>query len=217
MGLLATTPALPTISPARSGGLLAGYKAPVQEATPSPYFYAKNPDTSTIGASDEKDPYSGTPFFAYRTVGANATTTDKTRVASKFDPRVATTTPYDEIRNERMPESASQAIRTSEGATSAQQLDHAMALAIGGSNAPENLRLIPSKQNQASSGSEGDLQKKVAEGKMSLFDAQTEEAKNKGIPAPFTDSPVHHMNLLDYIKDAFTKLPSELAGIHNPF
>lgn len=221
MGLLASqVPSTTAASPA-SGGLLAGYKAPISAPLVSSpgndYFYTKNPDTSTIGAADETDPYSGTPYFAYRTPGTNATTTDYTRTATKFNPETAQPEPYDQVRNTRMPESASEAIRAEEGATSGEQLDHAMALAISGSNNPVNLRLIPTAQNQAAGSNEGALQKDVATGKISLFEAQREEAKNKGIPAPFTDSPAHHASLLDYIENAFRKLPSELAGIHNPF
>lgn len=220
MGLLAASPTPTAQQPSGKGGLLAGVgsiPAPVATSTPSPYFYTKDQDGSTIGAADEKDPYSGTPYFAYRTPGADATTTDYTRVATKFDPRTATTTPYDEIRNARMPESASEEVRAEDGATSDDQLDHAMALALGGSNNKANLRVIPTKQNQAASSNEGELQKEVATGKKSLFEAQAEEAKNKGIPVPFTDSHAHTQNLLDYIKEAFNKVPSELAGIHNPF
>lgn len=216
----------PSSAPASSpgAGLFAKYGSSQTPSTPqqsqpnnSAYFYTKNPDGSTIGAADKNDPYSGTPYFAYRTPGANATTTDPTRVATKFNPETAQPESYDLVRNARMPESASQRIRAQEGATSDQQLDHAMALAIGGSNDPANLRLIPTSQNQASSNSEGELQKDVATGKKSLFEAQREEAANKGIPAPFTDAPAHHINLLDYIHGAFSKLPSELAGVHNPF
>lgn len=219
MSLLSAAPSPVSNTPSSTGPLSRGITIPSTPpaASSSPYFYAKDPDGSTIGSAPESDPYSGTPYFAYRTPGANATTTDYTRVASKFDPRAAAPTPYDEIRNARMPESASQAIRAEEGATSGQQLDHAMALAIGGSNNNKNLRLIPSAQNQGSSGSEGQLQKEVAEGKKSLFEAQTEEAKNKGIPVPFTYIPKNHVNIVDYIKNAFGKLPSELSGIHNPF
>lgn len=219
MGLL-SSPVAPTQSTPSTGGLLANYKpaaAAPQPSTPSQYFYTKNPDGSTIGAADQNDPYSGTPYFAYRTPGADATTTDLTRTATKFNPETAQPEPYDEIRNARMPESASQAVRAEDGATGDEQLDHAMALAIGGSNNPANLRLIPTSQNQAAGANEGTLQKDVAEGKISLFEAQREEAQNKGIPQPFTDSPAHHQNILDYIKAALTKLPSELAGIPNPF
>lgn len=217
MGLL-STPAAPVSTTPGSAGLLKD-TVPSKTPTSDPYFYAKNSDGSTIGRADDSDPYSGTPYFAYRTAGANATTTDKTRVASEFDPRKPAVTPYGKIRNERLPNSASQKIRQEEGATSNEQLDHRMALAIRGSNAPENLKLIPTSKNQAASGEEGQLQKDVAEGKRSLFDAQLEEAKNKGIKTPFTGpyEHMHHQNLLDYIKEAFHKLPSELAGIPNPF
>lgn len=222
-GLLSAPVAAPSL-PAGSG--LLPPSQPVQSPQgstqpPEGYFYAKDPKTgAAIGVSDKSDPYSGRPYFAYRTAGANATTTDSTRIGTTFDPRVAQPELDSAFTNPRMPESASQAIRTKEGATSEEQLDHGMALAVGGSNDPENLRLISTKENQAASGNEGQFQKDVSAGKESLFQAQAEEAADKGLPAPFTDYTTHvahAFNLLDYLKGAFEKLPSELAGIKNPF
>lgn len=222
-GLLAA-PTTQTAAPASKGaGLLRGTAAPVNApvSPPSNYFYTKNPDGSTIGASDQSDPYSGKPYFAYRLPEADATTTDKTRVATTFNPETAQPESFDDVKNPRMPASASQNIRAEEGATSDQELDHAMALALSGSNAPENLRLIPTKQNQDASGSEGQLEKDVATGKKSLFAAQKEEAEGKGIPTPFLDLPEQitpqRASWLDTIMHTFEKLPSELSGIANPF
>ncbi len=224
MGLLAS-PAPVASSPSGGTGLLSKTSnSPVSTTTPTSsaaeYFYTKNPDTSTIGAADETDPYSGTPYFAYRTPGVNATTTDYTRVATKFNPEIAAKTPATSIQNKRMPESASKPIRSAWGATSSDELDHIQPLELAGSNNEANLRVeknMPSSKNTPTDALENTLAQDVQSGKESLFQAQAEMAKAKGVPAPFTDSPTHHQNLLDYIEAAFKKLPSELAGIHNPF
>lgn len=228
-GVFAPTSSVATPNSSTGAGIFANNTsptptttaAPSASGTPTKYFYAADPKTgATIGVSNEDDPYSGKPYFAYRLPGSNATTTDPTRVGTTFDPRVAQPEPDSAFTNERMPESASEAVRSEDGAGPNDQLDHWMALAVGGANSPENLRVIPTSENQASSQSEGDLQKEVSEGKESLFQAQATEANNKGMKAPFTDyttSVPHAFNIIDYIKGAFEKLPSELAGIHNPF
>lgn len=89
-----------------------------------------------------------------------------------------------------MPESASEAVRAADGATPEQQLDHRMALAVGGSNDNANLKAIPTSENQAASSEEGDLAGKIASGDISLFEAQNEEAQAKGLPTPWTDQEV---------------------------
>lgn len=226
-GVFAAPPASPVSAPGAgifASGAAASNKAPIAPAAsstpPEGYFYAKNPDGSTIGASSDSDPYSGRPYFAYRTPGATATTTDYTRTATQFDPEKPEVVPKGEVYNPRMPESASEAIRGKLGATGDEQLDHWMALALSGSNNEANLRLIPTSQNQASSQSEGDLEDAVAGGKESLFQAQATEAKDKGQKLPFTDGvgeAAHNANLLAYLKNALSMLPSELAGIKNPF
>lgn len=195
-------------------------KAAAPSGAPSGYFYAKNPDSSTIGASDQSDPYSGTPYFAYRTPGASSTTTDPTRVATTFDPRVAAPRPQSTFHNERMPSSASAPIKSAWGGDSSEELDHIQPLELEGSNNEKNLQLephLPGSNNTATDPLENSLAQDVASGKKSLFEAQTEMAAAKKVTAPYVGTPAHHANILDYIKGAFDKLPSELAGIHNPF
>lgn len=184
----------PSTTPTPSGETPGGGGVP---STPK-YFEGKKPTGTFLGISDQKDPYSGRPFFAYRQAGAPATTTDKTRTAPMVDPEATAPTPRSSFENPRMPESASQAKRLQMGATSEQQLDHRMAISLGGSNADENLKPIPTEENQHAGKDEGSLSAAVASGKMSLFDAQVQEAKNKGLPAPFVDR-MAKAGLLDHV------------------
>lgn len=192
----AVTPTAPAPS---TGSVFSSVKVAGAPSTPSvttppptapstsPYFQGYEKSGTFVGVSDESDPFSGRPFLAYKEPG-QATTTDSTRTAPKMNPEIAAPTDKDNFENERMPESASQDIRKEDGATSDEQLDHQMALAVGGSNDKSNLKVVPTEQNQAASGSEKDMAGQVAAGTMSLFQAQAKEAADKGLPAPFTDT-----------------------------
>lgn len=158
--------------------------------SPSPYFQGKEPSGSFIGIGTSSDPFSGRPYLAYRTPGADATTTDYTRTAPLTNPEIAAPQPRSAFENPRMPESASQGIRAALGATPSQQLDHQLALAVGGSNNSANLKLIPASDNQAAAPLEGQLSSDVSSGTKSLFQAQNEEAKAKGLPPVWTDQQV---------------------------
>lgn len=158
--------------------------APVSQ--PSPYYATTTPAGYSLGPSKEVDPYSGRPLLDYRNPGDTSTTTDRTRTDPLFDPIDPALHTKEEVDNPRMPQSASQKIRSDQGATSEEQLDHRMALALGGANTPENLKLIPKDQNQAAGKSEQELNQEVKDGKISLFEAQIQEAKNKGLNLPFT-------------------------------
>lgn len=202
-------------APAKAGGIFAGVTNTPQVAAPadpSPYFQGKESTGTFLGISDEKDPYSGRPYFAYRLPGATSTTTDTTRVAPETNPEIAQPTPKDEFENPRMPESASENARIAGGATADQQLDHRMALAEGGSNAPENLKLVPTSENQAASTDEGVMAQKIADGSMSLFQAQLEEAKNKGLPTPFVDQ-APAGSLFDKIKSGVVDVWGAAKGV----
>lgn len=151
---------------------------------PSPYFYNKYPSGATIGASDQLDS-SGKPLFAYRNPGDTSTTTDKTRIATTFDPTKAqplTKEQYYNPRTAQLRETIGQEL----GIKPSEQLDHAIALTVGGSNQPENLRAIPTAENQAAGQVEGQLAQDLKDGKISYFDAQIKDAEAKGLKLPWT-------------------------------
>src|SRR5262249_13064442 len=115
----------PTQPAAQTGGIYGSFKIPdysqiaaktgifdnVKVPTPSPYFSTTPPSGASNGFSDEKDPYSNRPFFAFRNPGDTSTTTDKTRVATTFDPTVPQKLDRTTFENERMPQSASSQLR----------------------------------------------------------------------------------------------------------
>lgn len=157
---------------------------------PAEGYYATTTSRGySFGPSPEHDPYSDRPYLDFRNPGDTSTTTDKTRVASRNNPLSPAPSVRDDFYNERMPESASSAIRKELKARGDEELDHGVALALSGSNARENLSLLDKEKNQAFGMLERALQKQVLEGKISLFQAQIKDAKAKGKPLPFVASP----------------------------
>ncbi len=151
-----------------------------------PYFYAKNEDGGTIGKSDELDT-SGKPFLGYRNAGDIATTTDKTRVATTFDPRVPQKLDSKTFLNDRAVANRA-ALKDAMGGTYSDQLDHKVSLELSGSNDKSNLQIESTTgkgKGTATDPLENSLAKDVANGKISLFDAQAQLLKAKGQPAPW--------------------------------
>ena len=159
-------------------------QAPAAPA-PRPYFAAVDPKGNSFGFSDTEKDTSGRPLFAFRKPGDEATTTDYTRVATKIDPRVAQPLTRDDYYNPRAVENRLQ-LKQALGANYSDELDHAIALTLSGSNDPKNLRVISGDKNAKFGVLEAKLGREVASGKKSLFDAQIEAAKAKGIDIPFT-------------------------------
>lgn len=206
-----TTPTAPTTASPTSGGFFSSVKAPVQSSaslpktgsffepvkpqtqessttpatsTPSPYFYKQFPSGATQGASDQFDT-SGRPLLGYRNPGDTATSTDTTRVDTTFDPYKAQPLTHDEYYNPRA-ENLRSEYHDSMGIQPDEQLDHAMALSLGGSNQESNLRPLPTAENQAAGKQEADLAEQVRTGKISYHEAQVQEAKNKGLVKPWS-------------------------------
>lgn len=182
---------------------------------PSPYFSTTTSSGASIGFSDQKD-VSGIPYFAYRNPGDTSTTTDLTRVAFRTNPNAATTTPANDIETPRMSEAASQAERTQMGATADQQLDHRMALSLGGSNNPANLKPIPTAQNQAFGKGEVQDLHSVEQGQETPFQAQVNEAERKGLPMPWTGtkaSPSAISNFLSAMESAGKTIYNKVTGL----
>ncbi len=157
---------------------------PASQATP--YFYTKLPSGATMGKSDELD-NSGKPLFAYRNPGDTSTTTDRTRVATTFDPTKPQKLSPDTFLTPRAVQGRA-ALKQSLGGTYNDELDHKISLELSGSNDKSNLMiepLVPGKKNTATDPLENKLAKQVANGDISLFDAHAQLAKAKGIPAPW--------------------------------
>lgn len=193
---VADTPVAATPAPAVSkdpfaGTLIGGTPSTPQQApTPSKQpFSAVDKAGDSFGFSPETDTM-GKNYFAYRKPGDTSTTTDLTRVATMFDPRVAQPVTKEERANPRDVKGEA-AQRIIQGArpksdNGGDEIDHRMALAIGGSNNPANMLKEPSATNQASGKYEAYLADEVSAGRMSEFEAQTLEAKAKSLPTPFT-------------------------------
>jgi len=138
------------------------------------------------------DPYTGKPTLTYQeTIPKTFLSPEKTinfedttRVAPIFDFTKAQPITRDILRNGRLPESASSAIRAQLGAGYDEQLDHQIALTLSGSNVPENLKVISTSENQSAGTKETQLANDVIAGKISLLDAQKQIAKEKGFSLP---------------------------------
>lgn len=135
------------------------------------------------GFSDQKD-VSGLPYLAYRLPGADATTTDPTRVAPSFNPLLPAMTTLGQLHTPRLDASASAAIKSQMNPPLGSELDHAIPLELAGSNNPSNLRIEPGFQTPGGESSgfdqeENALAGQVQSGQMSLFAAQLKMALDK--------------------------------------
>ncbi len=148
-----------------------------------PEYYSTTTPKGSIGFSNEKD-VSGRPFLAYRKPGDTSTTTDKTRVATTFDPAKAQPVTRESYYNPRAADLRDK-MKEEMGIAYSDELDHKIALALSGSNDKANLRSIPAEENDDSPIITR-LQEEVTSGKKSLFEAQVELAKKKGIEVPWT-------------------------------
>ena len=174
------------------------------QKTPS-YFGTTTKDGISYGPAPEKDA-SGRPFIEYKLPGQTASTTDKTRTAVSFDPSVAAPQTKETFYNPRAVENKAQ-LRIALGGAYSDELDHKIAAALSGSNAPENLRPVPAEKNNDST-KILELQQKVVKGQISLFDAQIELAKWKGIDVPWTPKETKKYSTFDgaiaALKDKWT-------------
>ena len=172
-----------------------------QEARQQEYFAAVTESGASLGFSDKDRDPSGRPYFAYREPGSTATTTDYSRVATTFDPRKPQKLTRDEYYNPRSVDER-QAIKEAMGASYSDELDHKIALAISGSNHLSNLQLLPKEENREFGVLETKLAMQVRNGEKSLFDAQVEAAKAKGLPLPFTGKDEKENWIKGVLKDA---------------
>jgi hypothetical protein len=172
----------PTPAPAPSAGYvpLSGKAAPVSTVTPtSPTFQGAG-----YGASNIKD-VSGKPLLTYENEQAKSSQLLSDRTALPFDFTKPQKITPEMLKNGRMPESVSAAIKSSVGGTAAQELDHIMPLELGGSNQKSNLHLeanVPGTRNTPTDPLENQLARKAMNGEISVLDAWRQMAKAKNLP-----------------------------------
>ena len=190
MGRLDTTIKSPPVTSTTGGRLQKKVQQPVESISAPKYFYAKtDPKGGAIGYSQDEFDTSGKPYFAYRNPADTGTTTDKTRVATTFDPRVATTTPSQSFYNPREA-NLREKVSGRLGTKPSEQVDHRTSLALSGSNDVSNLRNWDTNKNQANAPKVKELQTNVSTGRLPLLNAQVEEAKAKSslfnkVPTPW--------------------------------
>lgn len=192
-------------------GLFGGSATPQPQAPakPSNFWASTTPDGTSWGPSPALD-NSGAPFLDFKKSGDQSTTTDKTRIAPRVDPFLATTTPADKLQTKRsIAPAVDQAMPTKKGF----ERDHVQPLELSGSNDISNLQYEKGIQgkgsNTATDPIENDLAHQVQTGKITLFQAQAEMAKRKGTTAPYTGTPpAPKPNILQGL---FSKV-SEIAG-----
>lgn len=86
------------------------------------------------------------------------------------------------LTNGRMPESVSESFRAQFGTAPTEDLDHAIAAELGGSNDPANLHNVPSSKNRGQFATlENKLAKAVIGGQMSYVDAARQDLAQKGM------------------------------------
>jgi hypothetical protein len=138
---------------------------------------------------------------------------DARRVASEFDPTIAQPITREVLRNDRLPSSASQAIREVLGAGYDEELDHQIALTLRGSNVRENLNLEDKEVNRIAGTKEAQLANKITAGEISLLDAQLQMAKEKGIKLPESEPTLREKIQNKVLEITPPKVLEELADI----
>jgi hypothetical protein len=130
---------------------------------------------------------SGKPLEAFNNPKAAQTQLLRDRVYPGFDPSKPQKFDASHLQNGRMPEAVSSRIKQELGGAYSDELDHAIALELSGSNQPENLAIEPGRTNGGVSAQHDRLENKLARDVvngdktgLSLIDAQRQIAKAKG-------------------------------------
>lgn len=159
---------------------------------PSPSSSPASSNRFSIGgysASTQKDisgrPFAVVPMTIPKTFMSPETTVnviDKSRVAMPFDITKPTKITKDVLTNGRMPVSVSEGFRKMFGTAPTEDLDHAIAAELGGSNDPANLHNVPSSKNRGQYAQlENKLAKAVVGGQMAYIDAARQDLAQKGM------------------------------------
>ncbi len=163
---------------------------------PSPFLGLLKKSASTTAPTT--DPYAGTGYAPSSQkdssgrpllIVPNDTLKKSELVTNRTAPNFDITKPQKltmaVLHNDRMPESASQAVRDQLGAEPDEQLDHQISLELGGSNDKLNLSLEKDVNGkQPSVTDENAIAKKVVNGEISYLDGQKQIARLKGVRLP---------------------------------
>lgn len=141
--------------------------------TPKPAYFPSN-----------RTDISGKPLLTYSNPNLKMTQLLSDRVYPGFDPRIPQKLDRSILSNGRMPLAISTALRREMGAAYDDELDHAIALELSGSNQRTNLGVIPGRAKPGKAFQLDQLMNKLARdviaGKRSLLDAQRAAAAAKG-------------------------------------
>ncbi len=158
--------------------------APSNAAAPAPL--RTNPSAPSYGASAIPD-ISGKPLETFNNPKAAQTQLLRDRVYPGFDPTVPQKLDPSHLENGRMPLAVSAPLKEKMGGAYSDELDHAIALELSGSNDKSNLQIEPGRTNGGISAQHDQLENKLAKDVVngdktgvSLLDAQRTLAKAKG-------------------------------------
>lgn len=176
-------------SPAPAATPTPGYVPLISGGTPaasSPAPARSNPSVPSYGGSAIPD-ISGKPLETFNNPKAAQTQLLRDRVYPGFDPTKPQKLDQSHLTNGRIPESVSGPIKKELGGSYSDELDHAIALELSGSNDRSNLKIEPGRTNGGVSAQHDQLENKLARDVVngdktgvSLLDAQRQIAKAKG-------------------------------------
>lgn len=141
------------------------------------YFTGKG-----YGVSDLTD-LSGRPLLTYQGPGDSKPILLSDRCAVTFDPTIKQVVNANDLHTPRLDDALSAKIKQIVGGVTDDELDHKIALELGGSNLPANLMIQPGRtggQSAASDTVETTLAARVAAGQVSLQTAWAALAQQKG-------------------------------------
>lgn len=172
-----TTPAKAPAPASKVAGPTDG--APVKRVGDKPgYYEGKGYGAAAIGDS------SGKPLLTFNNASAKQSQLLSERVATTFDPTVPTKLNRKMLVNGRMPSSVSAKIKKELGGQHSEELDHRIALSLGGSNQGSNLGLEPGRIGGRAAELNklvNQISREVSDGKISLIEGQRRIAEAKGV------------------------------------
>lgn len=177
-------PVKPTSTPPVAS-LATSTKTAIPAGAPTstdPYFRGKG-----YGASNITDT-SGKPLLTFKNQTAKQSQLLSNRVATTWDPTVPQKLDRKMLVNGRVPREVTDALREELGAGYDDELDHRIALSLGGSNQKTNLGLEPGRTTKGRAVQLNTLvnkiSKEVSDGKISHLEGQKRIAEAKGVKLP---------------------------------